>query len=404
MRRRLWYMICLLDLHASFDRASKPLIAPDSPHPALPRNINDSEFDPDFYGDVPDREGITDMTKSLILFNAQAHGKVLNFGATGEPPPRSWEARHRVADSFEHATAQLLRNCNPDASPYAWYTVRGAASTVAAMRLHALRPMSLSLAGSVPPPAALGYSYLLELAVTLLTNERRNRADPRAEGFRWFEMVHWYPLAVALAECYACQDTALIRRCWPMIEGTFEHEANVVADYRDGKLWRPMQKLMRKTRGRVQPVLKPRNGIHNVSSLPGEMVPPLRTDPESAPSQMAQAGMSLSVADNSMPIAPVKSPPILSPFDAQMNGTMDASPPVVVPASTTHIWFSQGLLGNGFDAISQLNAVPPASATDSAWGTWASFVNDLTFDDMAGAGFPGSVYDGNPALTGNFGG
>ena len=402
MRRRLWYMICLLDLHASFDRASKPLIPPDTPQPLLPRNINDSDFDPTSRGEAQDREGITDMTKALILFNAQAHGKVLNFGCSRAPPPQAWEERQRVADSFEQATALLLRNCDPDASPYAWYTFRGASSTVAAMRLHALRPMDVSLQGGAPPPEALEHCYLLELAVTLLTNERRNRADPRAEGFRWFEMVHWYPLAVALAECYACPDAALVRRCWPMIESTFEHEANVIADYRDGKLWRPMQKLMRKTRERVQRLLRPPNRSRDVYMSSGDMELPLRMEPIS-PSRMVPTNTSVHAANDSVPVSPLTSPSIGHPLDAHVAHGFSAAPSAAMQAPIAHLYFSQTSSGNGFDAGSQLGAALPGSIADSAWGAWESFVHDLTFDDMAGAGFPGSVYDGHSEMTGNFG-
>ena len=84
VRKRLWYTICLLDLQTSFDQASEPLITPESPQPRMPKNANDAEFEPGSDGDLLDREGLTDMTFTLMTYCAQANGKTINFIPTGE--------------------------------------------------------------------------------------------------------------------------------------------------------------------------------------------------------------------------------------------------------------------------------------------------------------------------------
>ena len=393
MRRRIWYTICLLDVHASFDRASKPLIPADCPQPHLPANVNDHDFDVGSTGELADRDGITDITKSLILFHAQAHGKALNFGVIKDPALSSWEARQRVADHFEAVTVQFLSNCDPGTSPYAWYTVQGARSTVAAMRLHVLRPMHVDASCGVPPRSVFGQGYLLELAAALLTNERRTRADPRAEGFRWFRMVHYYPLAVALAECYACTDLALIRKHWPIIEASFEQDANNIADYRDGALWRPMQRLMRKTREHLQSLLTPLNGINKVQTLSSGVSTPLR--PDLAP--LSTIGSSGGFPPHCMGPAslPLSMHPPLMPMlqDLSMGDSAEISPSSTIP-SPNRIWYSHDPAMSLQDESGHVTTMgnPEAIILDPAWRAWESFVNDLSFDDVAGAGFPGSVF------------
>jgi hypothetical protein len=101
VQKRLWYTICLLDLQTSFDQASEPLITPESPQSRMPESVNDAKFEPKFDGDLLDREGLMDMTFTLIIYCAQANGKILNFIPTsetaksplqlGSPPGLRWE-------------------------------------------------------------------------------------------------------------------------------------------------------------------------------------------------------------------------------------------------------------------------------------------------------------------------
>ena len=402
MRRRLWYTLCLLDVHASFDRASKPLIAQNSPHPRLPANVNDDDFDVGSTTELTDRESLTDVTKSMILYHAQAHGKALNFGGIRDPSLSTWEGRGRVAESFEVAATRLLRNCDPNESPYAWYTVVGAKSTIAAMRLHALRPMQVDAHSGAPPKSGLSECYLLELAASLLATERSNRADPRAEGYRWFGMIHHYPLAVALAECYACSDAALVQRYWPIIEATFEHDAHNIADYRNGALWRPMQRLMRKTRERVRTLLAPLNGVNNINALSTSSIAHLRPSMVPFQSVMASTSMPSHPTTSAMPLAGPHPPLILTSPDMSMGGTIDSglSSPATLSPPANHLWFAQDSCLGLQDAAGGMAGpgAPTLGPLDPAWRVWEGFVHDLSFDDMAGAGFPGSVYDGHGVL------
>jgi hypothetical protein len=65
----------------------------------MPRNVNDSEFEPTLDGELPDRDDLTDMTFALATCNAQENGNVLNFirpGRMVKSPSGdmyNWEAR-----------------------------------------------------------------------------------------------------------------------------------------------------------------------------------------------------------------------------------------------------------------------------------------------------------------------
>lgn len=62
MRRRVWLAIGLLDLQASLDRASEPMIPASWLQSHLPSNVNDSEFGFGFEGALQASDSFTDMT------------------------------------------------------------------------------------------------------------------------------------------------------------------------------------------------------------------------------------------------------------------------------------------------------------------------------------------------------
>ena len=259
MRRRLWYTICVLDVHSSFDRGSEPVIGHKSLHPILPLNINDSEFGPDSEDQLSDKEGLTDMTKALVQYHAQATGKALGtagdgFVSNATATSKALSPRQQMVEQFELTTLKFIRFCDPNSSPYAWSTFNGSLTAVATMQLSLRRPMNprgqKCIAMDTDP------TKVLRLATTVLERDTVMRSDPRGEPFRWFGVVHWHPLAVAIAECYVCDDIALLRHVWPTIEHSFENIGKVLADYRQGIMWRPLERLMLKTRSRINTLSK----------------------------------------------------------------------------------------------------------------------------------------------------
>jgi hypothetical protein len=377
MRKRLWYAISVLDLQSSFNQASEPLISPDLPQPTLPRNVNDSEFDQSFDGDLPDREDLTDVTFALVVWSAQTGGRALNFmsrtpGEEAHSPSGAtynWDARLHHVERFEQQVAKLVQYCDPSTSPYAWFTFHGSKSLVAATKLSALRP--LQRAGRGAPPRVQGSSHLLKVSGCALENVQMIWTDPRGEGFRWYVMVQWHALAIAVTECYVCNDINLISSVWPLVEASFEHHSKAASGNRQAQLQKPMEKLMRRTRNRISSLMSGSGSLSVGSSL---VTPP---HPDSDLFQTARpsvpTSISMSVSSQQMPLS--------------LNLT-DESVPTITPPQ---VWYPPA----GTMAPVTSSQTLPQTISDPTWGAWADFINDLSFDEIAGAGFPGSLYDNN---------
>lgn len=372
MRQRLWYTISLLDLQSSFDQAPEPLITTDLPQPNLPRNVNDSEFDPAFEGDLPDREGLTDMTFALITYSAQASGRALNFVPAGDMAKGStsaicdWDARQYHVDLFEQQALQLLRHCDPNTSTYTWFTFHGTGALIASMKLAALRP--LHRAGYSAPPRVQGNPNLLKVSARVLEKAHLICTDSRGGGFGWYIFIQWHALAIAVSECYVCSDVELVRHVWPLIEASFEQHSRFLADYRQGILRRPLEKLMRQTRSKVSMLLP---SISQPVSMSAIDVDSRRREFDTTTTSRSDAPGANMAAPSHMPVLPQQ---MSTSVDSTMTGANQ-------PVAATTADLSQTLY-----PFYGLGSVLPADGTsqtisDPAWGSWEDFVNDLFLDE-----------------------
>lgn len=187
--------------------------------------------------------------------------------------------RTRLVEQFELHTRKLLWNCDPRSSPYAWSTVNGSLAALASMQLSLKRPMNVNgrrgIAMDTDP------TNIPRLATTVLERDNIMRSDPRGEPFRWFGVVHWHPLAVAIAECYVCDKITVLRHVWPTIEDSFESIGKVLAEYRQGMLWKPLERLMLKTRSRIHALLELIDSATHIgtSASPAFVNTPVTLDP-----------------------------------------------------------------------------------------------------------------------------
>lgn len=384
IRKRLWYTICVLDLQASFEQASEPLIELDveSWSSALPKNINDSEFDVDTSGEVQSRNGLTDVTFALVTYNAQLSGRLLNYGRSADlsngksADAFNWEEREKLVSRFEQDVLNLLKFCDPEANAYAWLAFHGTQSLVAAMGLSALRP--LHRVGSKPNPHPS--PDLLNVALKVLDKVHLFRTNPRGEGFRWYVTVQWHALAIAIAECYVCADIGVLRSAWSVVEAVFEHHKTVIENYRQGMLKKPLDRLMKQTRKRVNPLLRGQNSFQRPSPLDVGSWGSYSMD-QTVQSALQSPSVMATETDSPCHIGP---PPAqthpqqpMASLGFDFGGVSSLfnfdSPAITHPPDPS--WPSV--------SIAQSPEVGGGEAGDASWKTWEEFVSGLSFDDIS---------------------
>ena len=378
MRRRLWLTVGLLDVQACFHQTSEPLIGPDEAKSTwrLPKHINDTDFDTTTMHQIPEREELAETTMALVTYHLQQFGRLMHLSMhQGEV---DWEEVQQYAQDFEQKALQLLHFCDPEASSYAWFTWHGTHCLVAGARLMALRPLRGGIASRAPPRKVEGDTSILRLALHVLEKARLMHTDPRGEGFRWYIVIPWQSLAIAIAECYVCADTDLVRRSWPLIEAAYKQHETVIARFSGGILQGPLGRLMRRTREKLVPILqndrfsgKHQDGGHANGSAKNSDIrgpyPPGLND-------------SLTQLPPNLTIPAVDPEPMFQTADASQAYSLSEIEGAMLPPLVNQSWMDVGGSASRY-------TLTPDALQDQSWKVWDEFISEIPFNESSVPGF-----------------
>ncbi|OQD83589.1 hypothetical protein PENANT_c016G10563 [Penicillium antarcticum] len=246
MRNRVWLGIGILDIAASLDRASEPMMQAmwiDS-HP--PSNINDEDIWFGMPGPVPQHPPgtFTDMTHSLVIASSSSVTRSLAFADFIEPKAvELMGQRQQAVHNYQQTVATLLSGCRPEQSDFQWYAQKLAGVMSSWLQLACLRPLYKSK--TFTPPKIHG-DALLKLAAENLQTSQEAYSYPGAARWRWFGSmwVPWHALAVAIAELCVCKDPSIMSQYWSVVNEVYQRSRYVIADSQQGMLWKPMERLM----------------------------------------------------------------------------------------------------------------------------------------------------------------
>ncbi|KAJ5923300.1 hypothetical protein N7454_008545 [Penicillium verhagenii] len=245
MRRRCWQSIGMLDIAASLDRASEPMMQAAWLEALPPSNINDEDIWYDMEGPVqePPEGTFTDLTLPLIVTAAQSVCRSVAFADFMEASVKSMSVRQQILSDFQHTASTLLMGCRPDLHTFHLYAKRTTSSIHGWLQLGCLRPLQRST--NFTPPFVQG-DVLLKLAAENLQMSSEVYSNPAMSQWSWFGSmwVPWHGLAVALAELCVCKDPETMSKYWPVVDQMYQRTSYIIADSQHGMLWRPLEKLM----------------------------------------------------------------------------------------------------------------------------------------------------------------
>ena len=254
LRRRLWWQLIHLDVRGCEDRGSDPIILASTFNTKPPLNINDSDMDPESMDPIRERVGFTEMTKSHVSHLICGMAEELAYfpeAREGQTPSGlSFEAKEAwIVDIEQRLEKEVLVYCDPQ-NPVAWVTSVVTRLILARLRLALYHPTQhvnrsashrLVTREEVLKTAVEGieYSHLLD-------------TEPAAAQWRWFFNTHvqWHALAATLAELCVQDKGSLVERAWKIVDVVFDDWAALIADSKNGMLWRPIKKLMSKAQAR----------------------------------------------------------------------------------------------------------------------------------------------------------
>lgn len=97
-----------------------------------------------------------------------------------------------------------------------------------------------------PTMAMIPRSRILHVSLEVVEKINRVLIDPSARPFQWLSVtwISWHAFAVIIAELCVHTDGELVERAWSLVNVVFEDTARHIADSHQGRLWRPIKKLM----------------------------------------------------------------------------------------------------------------------------------------------------------------
>ncbi|OQO03866.1 hypothetical protein B0A48_10507 [Cryoendolithus antarcticus] len=241
LRRRLFHRIRYLDVFLATDRGSRPLIDTSDYSVPFPHANND-DWDEQSESIPHYTKCHTEMSFALMAFIAVSVGDSLSQ-VDVQPSGTTWELRHQVALDFDtEIRDKFLQYCDVS-DPFQRFLQITGCSISASCVLRALRPLQVSTTFT---PPRLDSNFVLQAAIENLRSSERMYEDPEAERWRWMIWVQWVPVAVALAGLCSVRGTPVAEQAWYYVERQYARWMPLIADSKEGMLWKPIERLYRK--------------------------------------------------------------------------------------------------------------------------------------------------------------
>lgn len=332
MRRRLWWQIVVLDMRASEDRGSEPTIVEGSYTTYLPCNINDEDFQHSSQHPLPSKEGITEMTFSMMIMDVTATARKLNtLSSSNDSLDMTVQRKEELVKECAHRIdTQYL--AGSDSSDERTWLYR-ATGRILLLKLWLVTQYPLRSRNLATQDRPRGKS--LETVVSYLKIAETIQESNLATGFAWYftTYVPWHALALALAQL--CTDTQgpLVDQAWSLIERGYKNWDERVCQTKDDTIWRVVKRLLKKARAARQGYLtsiEAQNSLNTIVSQSGTM--PLPSQSEFPPQQLnmqqnfANSGLQIPVDDSlgSTGLADIGTSQTMDPaFNIDLFGPLD---------------------------------------------------------------------------------
>ncbi|RSL68053.1 hypothetical protein CEP54_002946 [Fusarium duplospermum] len=242
-RRRLWWMICVIDVRASEDQGTEFTISRESFDTKLPLNINDEDLDPDTKKTPPARESLTDMSFALAMLELSDVSKQI-MASTDLTLDDQIRLLDEVCDKVEHGYFQFS-------------VERG--DILHWVGITCLRLMQSKLILLIYLPALFASpderfseeirDKLLVAAIEVAEYNHALNSEQKCRQWRWIYQTytHWYAIVYLMIEICRRKWSPVIERAWVDLHSSWliPSQHNMA---KHSRVWVPLRKLMAKAR------------------------------------------------------------------------------------------------------------------------------------------------------------
>jgi hypothetical protein len=225
LRRRTWWTIAILDSRGSEDSGYDSAIPREGVDTQMPLNINDSDLHPDMVQLPEPRTGITEMTFSLVRFEAtKSYHRFLYMPGQRNKDDMTKSLAEKAAciSNFQSRLDTLFFQHCDLSDPFAWYVGAICRIKTNKMWLIAHHPYLRTMKSSEVAQDTRDVLFMaalrtLEYWLQLLT-------EPRTQQWRWLceTYMQWYALTFLLHELCSRTQGKLVERAWRTVTAALQ--------------------------------------------------------------------------------------------------------------------------------------------------------------------------------------
>jgi hypothetical protein len=400
MRRRVWWIICAMDVRASEDQGTEFTIASGSFDTKIPLNINDADIGPESKEMPPEREGLTDMSLARVLHRmTEVARQIMAHGSQKPTLEKQCQLLQEIYRTLEQGYLQYSTETNI----LFWVGVTIARLVMAKTTLFIYLPI-LYPSRDVFLSEELR-TKLLVAAIEVAEYNHALNAEQACRHWRWVfqTYTHWHAIVYILIEISRRPWSPLVDRAWAALHSVWL----IPSQSHMGKhlrIWFPLRKLMsRAKKHRETEIVRLHGDAGAVAQLESEYRTMELPSSPAVPSSSGSAATELSSAElclkrwRQLVTSPMVSTTQISGYTMPgVSTSMPSSAPGLSDANSNALSASgpaymgtadqadQNLLGADFQTTQQSMTASPTGSQDNLSWLWSDnyFANttDETLD------------------------
>ncbi|RBR10704.1 uncharacterized protein FIESC28_09351 [Fusarium coffeatum] len=295
-RRRLWWMVIVVDIRASEDQGTEFTVTEGSFDTKMPLNINDSDIEPETKEMPPERQGVTDMSLGVAMCELAFMSMQL-MASSPQTGGTSLEDQARLLESHRSKLEEGYAKYSTDPDDIInWVGV--VVTRIVLSKLTLLVYLPSLFASPSDQFSDEVRDKLLTAAIEIAEHNHALNAETRCRQWRWIYQTytHWYAIVWLLIEISRRQWSPTIERAWIALHSPWliPSQNSITKDVR---MWIPLRKLMDKARShrasQLEQIRKNPSLVETLERIDGSLPIPVSPDSSQPQSQFLEHWRSL---------------------------------------------------------------------------------------------------------------
>lgn len=255
MRRRLWWIIQMLDFFTSEDSGMDAMTSDETSDTKLPLNINDTDIELGSKEFPKERVGATDVTFVLVQHEILKVSRKIccrnsyPFGRMGQQ--LSIQEKEKLARELHNTLEEKYIKYCLDVSPLLWVC-----ATLARLASAIMSVMPFLRSNKCPddfPEEVRDRLFLASIEMMEYSRLLESGQSTKKWGWMFHTYIQWSAIVYLLRELCRRPGTPLLERAWRAVDSVFtswDQAVKYSRSAKNGKLWLPLKRLYAKARAK----------------------------------------------------------------------------------------------------------------------------------------------------------